>query len=652
VRGVVASGELPGLLRCEPVQESLLEWTVDMEFPASSRLQQGLEELAERLLNSSRRCISFQVRFPLHFPINPPQVWIRGPRLRHRSAPVTFGGKVCCPLLTTQGWSPTCSLRKVLEQIRKELLESHAEVDVAVSMKRGYPSAPQQLLRLRTPLFPLANAFFREDVRLISTQFASAFLGDLGRLEASDKVGLPVAFADEIYGLGEDLQLPLMFEVKTRLGQKTHCGLFDFVEGLPEDHVLLPRWIMDDLLIQESEVATIRGVDLELIKFVKIQPHSVEFYEAVRRARGDVSQLLTQSLSRFTALTEDTSVPIDICGGRYNVRIVHLEPQAAVRIIDSDVQHDFEFKVDFDPAPDLEDEAATKARQDELIRRQLARRDRLEHERRALEARKAACRSAHYTVLREHARAAAGADDGREGAVELMLRLPGGGQALGHFRDGAPVAALEALALNSPWAESCQPWGLQLLAAYPRRVLSSDDRITREMHRSAVNVREVPVPADDEHFFREAGSQTPACAEEQLALGEEGDVTAPGAADLAAAPPELDEETLERGTRLAFEAQCLLQAGVAPEEARRHAAGEGPPASSGAEVADSTAGWETAPEDEEPPVALQRSKSQEARQIEEVCCFTGRPPEDAAQLLEAAAWDTERAINNALDALG
>ena len=38
-----------------------------------------------------------------------------------------------------------------------------------------------------------------------------------------------------------------------------------------------------------------------------------------------------------------------------------LEPKAAVRVVDANMDRDFEFKVDFEPAPNLEDKEALEA---------------------------------------------------------------------------------------------------------------------------------------------------------------------------------------------------------------------------------------------------------------------------------------------------
>ena len=46
----------------------------------------------------------------------------------------------------------------------------------------------------------------------------------------------------------------------------------------------------------------------QLVNEVKVQPHSVDFYQAVRDSGRDVRELLTESLSRFSTLTEDFNV--------------------------------------------------------------------------------------------------------------------------------------------------------------------------------------------------------------------------------------------------------------------------------------------------------------------------------------------------------
>ena len=192
----------------------------------------------------------------------------------------------------------------------------------------------------------------------LSPEAAAPFLGDLKRreahgelinvrLEATDKIGLPLSYANSIYQraeLGAELVLPLIFEIKSLLGRKTHCAIYEFFDGLPDMHVLMPKWVMEDLAIDEREPVRLRGVELDLVTSVRVQPHGVDFYAAVRDSGREVRELLTESLARFSTLTEDTAVPIEVDQRLFQVQVIGVEPHGAVRIIDMDVQHHFEFK--------------------------------------------------------------------------------------------------------------------------------------------------------------------------------------------------------------------------------------------------------------------------------------------------------------------
>eukprot|EP00913_Durusdinium_trenchii_P033002 g30895.t1 len=365
VEAAIAAGEAAPC-----AHTAIEEWEVDMSFPAESDLQKSLENLAASMFDTRLNRLTLCVRFTVEFPLSPPEVWLRRPRMRYRegkTGPVTFGGRVCSLLLASAGWQPATSML----------------------------SASIQLERLNTELFHTVNGFCREGMTALSPEAAQPFLGDLKRLEVTDKIGLPLSYANSIYqraelgdwaenaGIsdgvlcdrllrpqpatlpvaspGADLVLPMIFEIKTLLGRKSHCAIFEFFDGLPEMHVLIPKWVMEDLAIDEREPVRVRGVELDLVTSVKVQPHSVDFYHAVRDSGREVRELLTESLARFSTLTEDTAVPIEV-----NEKFFQ----------DMDVQHHFEFKVEFEPAPDLEDEAATKEYQDRVLNSIKLRRER------------------------------------------------------------------------------------------------------------------------------------------------------------------------------------------------------------------------------------------------------------------------------------
>jgi len=652
VQRALRGKELPWVLQCEPIEDNMLHWNVVMNFPPESPLQQSLANLAESVFDAMRDRLTLHVRFPPEYPRAPPEVWLRQPRLKYRSeVPVTFGGKVCNQLLTSAGWNPASSVSDILLEIRHALLESGAEVDMAVSIKRMNPylESPPELTRLRTERFPLANSFVKEGLTVLSTREAGPFMGDLSKLEASDKIGLPFEFAEELYGRaarGETLELPLMFEVKTQLGRKTHCAIYDFLQGLPQDMCLLPTWVMEELSIENRMQVRVRSVALSLIKFVKVQPHSMEFYEAVRDSGQEVGPLLTQSLARFSALTEDTCVPIEIGEDMHKVQIVELKPDAAVRIIDTDVQHHFQFEVDFEASPDLEDDDARKEREMELRKRAASREEAKAAEQRKVAQQVADAQRSRFETLCHSVFQAAGSNDGLEGDVEVALRLPDGTQVRGKFTEGAPVAAIMAIALRSQWAQMHTPWGLHLMIPFPRRLLQVEGSIQKDLHRAAISVQEEREPADADEIL-----QLSASAEEpQLDALEQ-------SATLLV--PELDEEAARRRTEEAFEIQRFVQEGATPEEARqRIEAGERLGLTDAQRAAAATdrprsplAVRRVEPIPQPPLEQLRSDAEQREEQVQMVMNVTGASHEQSRETLELSEWNTEQAVNILLDAL-
>eukprot|EP00435_Cladocopium_sp_Y103_P044992 s1936_g12.t2 len=614
------------LLRVEPVEDNMMDWEVDMVFPSDSPLQKSLDSLAESMFDETLKNLTLSVRFPVEYPLSPPEVWLRRPRLQHSpdAGAVTFGGRVCSMILASRGWNPATSMVDVLKEVRQSLLDSGIVAYSTVTTKKEYPKPAIQLERLSSEIFATANGFCQDGMTVLSAEAAVPFLGDLSRLEATDKIALPFSYANQIYQRaerGQELQLPLTFEVTTKLGRKTHCAIFEFINGLPDMHVLLPKWVMDDLGISERELVRVRGVVLQLINAVQIQPHSVDFYEAVRQSGREVQLLLTESLARFSCLTEDTAVPIDVGGSFFNVQITKLQPHGAVRIIDTDVQHHFEFKVDFEPAPDLEDEAAKKDLEDRCL----------------------AARRQRYDALRAAAAAAAKAAAEKTGeAVDIALRMPNGSQVKGHFLLDAPIACLVAKALESDWAQEALPWGIHLRMAYPRKVLKDGDVITKDFHRCTLSVQEEQAPEDDELL---AALAAPSATPEEAKQRE------PEA--MSSELPELNEEEAMARTQRAFEIQRYLRAGVSLEEAeRKYASGEVlPPTDESRRPAPAPPAAAVAPA----PPRLERTRSEEEQRqfkVEMVVNFTGVDAAVAQVALEDQDWVVESAINSLLDNMG
>jgi len=404
-------------------------------------------------------------------------------------------------------------------------------------------------------------------------------------------------------------------------------------------------------------------VALPLITKVKVQPHSLEFYDAVQRC-GDVLPVLQQSLARYTALTEETSVPVQILDETYNVQIVSLEPLAAVRIKDQAVDRDFAFRVEFEAAPALEDEEAKLERQKALIeayKAQQAERDAAaQEERMSLVGRRDEAKMKHFEALRERLTALSGAG----GDMEVALRLPGGGgQVRVNCCEGAPVGVLIAQVLQSKWAEEATPWSVTLLMNLPRRELTEADTMTKDMHHCVMTVQEHQAPEKDEELFAAVDDAPP--------LGREvskEEVQASFEVKL----PVLDEAKLMKQTQRAFEIQRFIQAGATPEEAEakvdrgdrapadaKRAVPKSAPAPEAPVVPEPAAPAPPAPQEERPPELGEPGHTELARPLDcdeeyylaykEVVDFTGCTPLAARWLLPRRGWNREAVINEILD---
>ncbi|CAK0824432.1 unnamed protein product [Prorocentrum cordatum] len=464
-------------------------------------------------------------------------------------------------------------------------------------------------------------------------------------LEASDRIGLPESYLQEIVQAGEQFRGPLLFEVKTRLGRKRHCSVAgQFFPDLLPGHAILPRWVMDDLAIAEAEEVTLRQVSLDLVSFVRIQAHSACFYDA---ARGhNIPALLKESLVRCSALTEDTCVQVFVDGQSFQFQVVELQPKAAVRLIDTNMEEYFEFKVDFEAPPDEEDEAKRRSYQESDAWSSSARGSRRPLRRQAedLQARLEAAREALLRAERQRLAglAAAGGVAAAAGAtVEVALKLPDGTRMRERFREGTALAAVALLALESDWARSVCPCGVQLSCPGLRAAsMELEAPITRDMHRSQLNA--APVRAPDDSELLRIGVD----GREQLPRAHEGAAdTAGDAAARPPGPPRLERQVslVQRRTLEAFEAQRFVQAGIPPEEAlRRVREGESLPPSAASLRRGAAASAQP---------ALGRTSSQEDL-VQQVVEFTAVSRELAAQRLEEAGWNVQEAINAILSRFG
>mmetsp|Transcript_20246 Transcript_20246/g.57062 ORF Transcript_20246/g.57062 Transcript_20246/m.57062 type:complete len:449 (-) Transcript_20246:222-1568(-) len=329
-----------------------------------------------------------------------------------------------------------------------------------------------------------------------------------GIVRAMDKVQLPpsasAALADASHnGIAA-------FEITAPNGASTHATLLDFTApegaiGMPEpvlrmlglagaptmpeasgddsSHALLPP--LPAAVGGGGAGVTVRYRRLPRGTFARVQPVASRF----RREVDDVKALLEAELMRRTTLSVNDTIVVggtgvdDSDGGAegYAIRVLALEPEGAVSLIDTDLEVEI--------APSLEEEealaAARAAEQRAAEVAEAARAAAAAAQVKAAEeaaAQQEAAASAAAAALeercarRERAQEALPAEPAAGGML-LSVRCPDGARCVRRFEPTAPLEAAFAL-VEASWVEAVGapllPPAFALVAQFPRRVFSRE----------------------------------------------------------------------------------------------------------------------------------------------------------------------------------
>jgi ubiquitin fusion degradation protein 1 len=93
--------------------------------------------------------------------------------------------------------------------------------------------------------------------------------------------------------------------------RETHCGVLEFTAE--EGCCYIPYWMMQNLLIEEGTLITVKNVSLPKATFVKLQPQSVDFLEI-----SNPRAVLEHALRNFSCVTIGDVIQI-----QYNSSVHH-----------------------------------------------------------------------------------------------------------------------------------------------------------------------------------------------------------------------------------------------------------------------------------------------------------------------------------------
>lgn len=161
---------------------------------------------------------------------------------------------------------------------------------------------------------------------------------DKSELESGGKVVLPPSALDTLARL--NITFPMLFQVESRDGRKTHCGVHEFIAE--EGHANMPYWLMQNLLVVEGGMITIRNANLPKGTFVKFQPQTSDFLKI-----SNPKAVLEATLRGFSCLTKGDSIAINYNDKTYYIDVLEVAPGEAISIIETDVNVEFAAPADY-----------------------------------------------------------------------------------------------------------------------------------------------------------------------------------------------------------------------------------------------------------------------------------------------------------------
>ncbi|GMM50270.1 polyubiquitin-binding protein [Starmerella bacillaris] len=134
------------------------------------------------------------------------------------------------------------------------------------------------------------------------------------------------------------ISYPMLFEIRSPSSKRiTHSGVLEFIA--PEGRAYLPEWMMETLQVSSGALIDVRSVSLELGKYVKIEPQTVDFLEI-----SDPKAVLENSLRNFSTLTEGDTIKINYNKSVYPIKVLKVLPETTrkgISVVETDLEVDF-----------------------------------------------------------------------------------------------------------------------------------------------------------------------------------------------------------------------------------------------------------------------------------------------------------------------
>ena len=174
----------------------------------------------------------------------------------------------------------------------------------------------------------------------------------IANMNCTNKIRLPPSVLKHLMeDVGEkSLEFPLFFSVKnTHTMYSNTCAVHEF--SSPEGVCNLPFHIMQDLSVNEGDNIEIQLVCLVNGSFIKLRPHKTKFIDLT-----NPKAVLEKYMSLdYPVVTKGHTILINYkdIGEQFYIDIVDCEPADTIKIINTDVNVDFDTPCDYVEPPKI-----------------------------------------------------------------------------------------------------------------------------------------------------------------------------------------------------------------------------------------------------------------------------------------------------------
>ncbi|KAA8909204.1 ubiquitin fusion degradation protein UFD1-domain-containing protein [Sphaerosporella brunnea] len=166
---------------------------------------------------------------------------------------------------------------------------------------------------------------------------------DRKELNYGGKIIMPPSALEKLTRL--HIAYPMLFELHNGRQQKmTHAGVLEFIAE--EGRVYLPHWMMQTLSLEPGDLLQIKSTDLPSGSFIKLQPQSMSFINAI----SDPKAVLENALRNFSALTKGDKFQFLYNGDVFEIAVLEVKPQnnsGAISCVETDLEVDFAPPLDY-----------------------------------------------------------------------------------------------------------------------------------------------------------------------------------------------------------------------------------------------------------------------------------------------------------------